>query len=195
MRTNFARIVVVDFEFEVGDGDLPRPLCMVAHVLDEHLNHVRTIRRWRGEFDSRPPFDIGKDTLIVGYSLWAELTCFMCWAGRSLCTCSISTRPTLPPATHSCRMIPTSTEPRNASDWPMLAARYGIEGWEHVDKETISRDIARVAGATTGAKLFLHTARQMLCASVSLLRAQLAAGAANAKLVMHWSNIPPRPSP
>ena len=34
-------------------------LCMVAYVLDEHLQHVRTIRLWRGEFGTAPPFDIG----------------------------------------------------------------------------------------------------------------------------------------
>ena len=35
------------------------------------------IRLWRGEFESTPPFDIGDDTLVVGYSLWAEMTCFL----------------------------------------------------------------------------------------------------------------------
>jgi hypothetical protein len=47
---NFGRIVVVDSEYEVAPGDLPDVLCMVAHVLDEKLQHVRTIKRWRGEF-------------------------------------------------------------------------------------------------------------------------------------------------
>ena len=32
---------------------------------------------WRGEFGSTPPFDIGPDSLVVGYSLWAEMTCFL----------------------------------------------------------------------------------------------------------------------
>jgi hypothetical protein len=60
---NFGRIIVVDFEYEIRDGELPNVLCMVAHELDEHLQHVRTIRKWRGEFDKSPPFDIGDDTL------------------------------------------------------------------------------------------------------------------------------------
>ena len=38
---------------------------------------MQTIRRWRGEFGSVPPFDIGPDTLVAGYSLWAEMTCFL----------------------------------------------------------------------------------------------------------------------
>ena len=81
----FRRIVVVDFEYEIDDGDLPRVLCMVAYVLDENLRHLGSIRRWRGEFGSTPPFDIGPDALIAGYSrndvlpgarLEVPLTCF-----------------------------------------------------------------------------------------------------------------------
>jgi hypothetical protein len=74
--SNFARVVVCDFEYEVADGDLPDVLCMVAHVLDKNLRHVRTIKLWRGEFGAAPPFDIGPDTLFVAYSAWAEMTCF-----------------------------------------------------------------------------------------------------------------------
>ena len=40
---------------------------MVAYVLDANLRHIGTIRLWRGEFGSTPPFDIGPDTLVVGY--------------------------------------------------------------------------------------------------------------------------------
>ena len=49
---------------------------MVAYVLDTNLRHVNR-RVWRGDFGSLPPFDIGPDALIVGYSLWAEVTCFL----------------------------------------------------------------------------------------------------------------------
>jgi hypothetical protein len=76
MSDNFGAVTVCDFEYEVADGDLPNPLCMVAHVLDERLQHVRTERRWRGEFDTTPPFDTGPDVLFAGYSAWAEMTCF-----------------------------------------------------------------------------------------------------------------------
>ena len=50
---------------------------MVVHVLNENLQHVRTIRMWRGEFGKSPPFDTGPDALFVAYSAWAEMTCFM----------------------------------------------------------------------------------------------------------------------
>ena len=47
------------------------------------LQHVRTIRLWRGEFTSKPPFDIGPDTLIVGYSLMGRVDLFpWCLAGN-----------------------------------------------------------------------------------------------------------------
>jgi hypothetical protein len=74
---NFGRIVVADFEYEVSDGDLPNVLCLVAYVLDENLRHIATIRKWRGEFGPTPPFDIGDDSLLVAYSAWAEMTCFL----------------------------------------------------------------------------------------------------------------------
>src|SRR6516165_4575529 len=75
-RQNFGSIVSCDFEYEIEPGGLPNVLCMVAYVLDENLRHVRTIRLWRGEFGSTPPFDVGPDSLFVAYSAWAEMTCF-----------------------------------------------------------------------------------------------------------------------
>ena len=73
----FRYTIVLDFEYEVEDGGLPNVLCLVAYILDENLRHIETIRRWRGEFGTSPPFPIDDDTLVVGYSLWAEMTCFM----------------------------------------------------------------------------------------------------------------------
>jgi DNA polymerase I len=74
---SFTSITVCDFEFEVADGDLPNVLCMAARVLDGNFRHVRTIRMWRDELGSTPPFDVGPDSLFVAYSAWAEMTCFM----------------------------------------------------------------------------------------------------------------------
>jgi hypothetical protein len=59
---HFTTVVVCDFEYEVADGELPNVLCMVVYVLDENLRHVRTIKRWRGEFGAEPPFDTGPNT-------------------------------------------------------------------------------------------------------------------------------------
>src|SRR5262249_3217399 len=74
---NFKFIHVADFEYEIAPGGLPVVLCLVVYVLDEFLRHIRTIRLWRDEFGSAPPFDIGPDTLFVAYSAWAEMACFL----------------------------------------------------------------------------------------------------------------------
>ena len=50
MSGHFTQTVVCDFEYEIADGDLPNVLCMVCYVLDANLQHVRTIKLWRGEF-------------------------------------------------------------------------------------------------------------------------------------------------
>src|SRR5262245_57414413 len=74
----FGSIIVCDFEYEVAAGEMPRPLCMVATVLDEKLEPVREIRLWRGEFGAAPPFAIGPDSLFVAYAAApAELACFL----------------------------------------------------------------------------------------------------------------------
>ena len=54
MSLRYAHIVAADFEFEFGgrDGNLPRPVCMVAR----ELRTGQEWRVWRGEFDPTPPF-------------------------------------------------------------------------------------------------------------------------------------------
>jgi hypothetical protein len=62
---NFSTIAVCDTEYETSGGefnlrpgDLPVPLCLVAYILDENLNHVRTIKLWREQLltSKHPPF-------------------------------------------------------------------------------------------------------------------------------------------
>ena len=76
MSEYFTTIIIFDFEYEIAAGELPAVLCMVAYVLDNNLQHVSTLRLWRGEFGGTPTFDTGPDTLFVAYSAWAEMTCF-----------------------------------------------------------------------------------------------------------------------
>ena len=45
MTQHFRTFVVTDFEYECANGNLPDVVCMEAHVLDERLQHVRTIQR------------------------------------------------------------------------------------------------------------------------------------------------------
>ena len=66
--------MAADFEFEFGgrDGNLPRPVCMVA----KELRTGREWRVWRGEFNSVPPFPTDPSTLFIAFVASAELGCF-----------------------------------------------------------------------------------------------------------------------
>ena len=114
-RAGFSTIVVADFEYEVGDGELPNVLCMVAHVLDGGLRHVRTIRQRRGEFGTTPPFDVGPNTLFVAYSAWAEMQCFSNSGCNSLPISSICTPLFWRPAISCCRITRTKCASDKAS--------------------------------------------------------------------------------
>ena len=128
--SHFSQVVVCDFEYEIQPGGLPNVLCMVAYVLDENLQHVRTIRLWRGEFGKFPPFDIGPDTLFVAYSAWAELTCFMMLGWKfpahvfDLHTAYLSVSNILLPYEPELKRI----KPRKGLSDACRA--YGIEGWQ-----------------------------------------------------------------
>ena len=141
MSGNFKNIVVCDFEYEVGAGDLPNPLCMVAYVLDENCQHIRTIRLWRGEFGSAPPFDVGPDTLFVAYSAWAEMTCFKVLGWKfpkyifdQHTAYLAASNILLPYDPDEVRQKPR----KRLSD---ACRMYGIEGWEGIDKGDIAAAI------------------------------------------------------
>jgi DNA polymerase I len=191
-REIFARVAVLDFEYEVSPGDLPRVLCLVVHLLDEQLRHVGTIRRWRGEFGSEPPFDIGSDTLVVGYSLWAEMTCFLVLGWNlpvhvfDLHTCyQATTNILLPHAPNEQRQKPR----RRLSD---ACRRYGIDGWERIDKEVIAKDIGEGRWRQYGCEAVFAYCEEDVRASAELLRRQLCGAPglppADVPRVLHWSN-------
>jgi DNA polymerase-1 len=189
---NFGRIIVCDFEYEVADGELPNPLCMVAHELDEHLQHVRTIKLWRGEFGSAPPFDIGPDTLFVAYSAWAEMTCFMAlgWEFPTHIfdqhTAYLAASNILLP--HN----PDDTRKKQKKRLPDACRAYRIEGWENIDKDTIAKDIGEGRWRDHGHEAVFTYCEEDVKKSVQLLRAQLHGrpGLAPAPVahVLFWSN-------
>ncbi|WMT76066.1 DNA polymerase [Bradyrhizobium sp. Ash2021] len=192
MRTKFKNIVVCDFEYEVAPGDLPNPLCMVAYVLDENCQHVRTIRLWRGEFGYAPPFDIGSDTLVVAYSAWAEMTCFkvLGWNFPKYIfdqhtAYLAASNILLPYSPDEARIKPR----KRLSD---ACRMYGIEGWEGIDKGDISESI----GNGTWREKYIEQEVFDYCeedvrASKRLLRAQLRGTdyyePASVPKVLHWS--------
>jgi hypothetical protein len=129
---NFTTINIVDFEYEIEAGRLRRVVCMVAYVLNENLQHVRTIRTWRGEFGSTPAFDIGSDALFVAYSAWAEMTCFIVlgWPFPThvfdLHTAYLAASNILLP--HN----PDEARKREGKGLSDACRAYGIGGWENI---------------------------------------------------------------
>jgi hypothetical protein len=182
--------VVCDFEYEVAPGELPNVLCMVAHVLDENLQHVRTIRLWRGEFGPTPPFEVGPDTLFVAYSAWAEMTCFkvLGWQfpvhiyDQHIAYLAASNE-LLPYEPDEVRKKPR----KRLSD---ACCTHCIEGWERIDKETISKAI----GDGTWREHFspqevLDYCEEDVRMSTKLLRAQLRTNhGVDVDHVLCWSN-------
>ena len=173
IKNCFRWIVVVDFEYEVSDGDLPNVLCMVAYVLDANLRHVDTIRCWRGEFDLIPPFDTGPDALVVGYSLWAEMTCFQVlgWSFPEhvfdLHTAYLATSNILLP--HNPDEVRKKPR-RRLSD---ACRAYGIEGWEGIDKPDIAKAIGEGRWREYGREVVFNYCEEDTHKSVELLRRQL----------------------
>ena len=192
MKENFTQTIVVDFEYEVSDGNLPNPLCMVAHVLNENLQYVRTIRQWREEFGTAPPFDIGPDTLFVAYSAWAEMTCFKVLGWKfpvhifDLHTAYLAASNLLLPYN------PDEERKKPRKRLPDACRAYGIEGWERIDKEAIAKDIAAGNWRKYGKEVVLDYCEEDVRMSVKLLRRLLLGNtqfpAADVPRVLHWSN-------
>jgi hypothetical protein len=194
MSENFGNVVVADFEYEITDGDLPRPLCMVAYVLDENLRRVRTIRQWRDEFGPTPPFDTGPDTLFVAYSAWAEMTCFKVLNWKF--PIHIFDQHTAYLAASNVLLPHDPDEKRSKQSKRLSDAcrAYGIEGWEGIDKQ----DMQEAIGDGTWCGRYSPQEILTYCEedtrnSAKLLRAQLRPGrnrlpSADTDLVLHWSN-------
>ena len=69
---SFREIVVIDYEFEVGHGERPVPICLVA----KELRSGRTHRVFQNEFGAGPPYATGSDVLVVAFYASAELGCY-----------------------------------------------------------------------------------------------------------------------
>jgi DNA polymerase I len=198
VRRNFSQIIICDFEYEIADGGLPNVLCMVAYVLNEQLQHVRTIRLWRGEFGRAPPFDIGPDTLFVAYSAWAEMTCFLMLGW--LFPIHIFDQHTAYLAASN-TLLPYNPDEERIKQSKGLAdacRAYGIEGWEQIDKKTIAKDIAQGHWQKYGRDGAFNYCEEDVKKSTELLRAQLRhrcdyrgrilLSAADTERVLWWSN-------
>ena len=188
----FDQVVVLDFEYEIEDGGLPNILCLVAYVLDQNLQHVRTIRLWRGEFGREPPFDVGSDTLVVAYSAWAEMICFLVLGWKfpiyvyDLHTAYLASTNIL---------LPYEPEAKRTKPRKRLAdacRAYGIEGWENIDKETIAKDIGEGCWQKYGQAFVLEYCEEDVRKSTQLLRRQLRGhgpfAPVDVERVLYWSD-------
>src|SRR5262249_1300538 len=192
VRKNFGRVVVLDFEYEIDTNLLPNVLCLVAYVLDENLRHVRTIRLWRGEFGSMPPFDIGSATLIIAYSAWAEMTCFKVLDWKfpvhifDLHTAYLAASNVLVP------YQPDETRKKPRKRLSDACRAFGIEGWEHIVKETMAKDIGEGNWRKYRKASVIDYCEEDVRMSVKLLRRILLGNTqffvADVVRVLHWSN-------
>ena len=194
MSGNFGTIVVCDFEYEFADGELPDPLCMVASVLDERFQHVRTIKLWRGEFGGAPPFDIGDDTLFVAYSAWAELTCFSVLGWEFPAHIFDQHAAYLAASNLLLPYEPNEVRLKQAKGLAAACRAYGLDGWAGIDKDDVRKAIGdgTWCGNYTPEQIMDYCAEDVRM-EARLLRAQLHGHgrrlpAADTERVMHWSN-------
>jgi hypothetical protein len=173
----FKQVAVIDFEYQsqVGPDDdrptLPKPLCLVAYLLDENLNLVRVVRQWFDEFGLAPPFDVGPDTVAVAYSAWAECQCFLQLGWElpenilDLHTAYLAVSNVLRPA-HEKKI-------RVKKDLIHACFAYGIEGWSAYDKTTIASDIGAGLWRKHGKENCLGYNEEDVKRTTDLLRAML----------------------
>jgi hypothetical protein len=72
MVAGFREIVLADFEFEIGQGERPVPVCLVA----QELCSGRKFRIFQDQFAAAPPYAVGPDVLFIAYYASAELGCY-----------------------------------------------------------------------------------------------------------------------
>jgi DNA polymerase I len=190
---DFKNIVVVDFEYEINDGDLPVVLCMVAYILDSNLEHIDTKRFWRGEFESTPPFDCGPDTLFVAYSAWAEMTCFLTLGWKfpehifDQHTCYLAASNLLLP------YDPDEERERPGKGLADAVKAYGIPNcWVGMDKKKIAKDIGEGRWREHGREACLAYCEEDVRVETLLLKVQLRQhghlSSADVPRLLHWSN-------
>jgi DNA polymerase I len=193
VNDTFKTVAVVDFEYEVAAGGLPTVLCMVAYILDEFLRLVRVIRLWRDDFGSKPPFDIGPDALMVAYSAWAEMTCFLRlnWSFPEyvldLHTAYLATSNVLEPYDYD-----ETKRKKLGKSLPVACRAYGIEGWERFDKSTVAEDIGAGNWRQWGRETVFAYCEEDVRKTVELLCAMVRGVNRHEPIdvarVLHWSN-------
>src|SRR5262249_8430841 len=146
---------------------------MVAYVLVENLRHVRTVRLWRDDFGTSPPFNINSNTLFVAYSAWAEMTCFKVLGWEfpvhifDLHTAYLAASNVLLP------YEPDANRKKPRKRLSDACRAYGIEGWERIEKEKISQDIGQGRWRDHGREAVFDYCEEDVRMSTLLLRKML----------------------
>ena len=71
-QSQYADVIVLDFEFIAEDGEKPRPVCLVSKYLKSGIQKML----WLTE-ETKFPFPDGDNFLFVGYFASAEWNCFL----------------------------------------------------------------------------------------------------------------------
>ena len=166
-------------------------LVVAASCSTRNLQHIETVRRWRGEFGTSPPFPIDDDTLVIGYSLWAEMTCFLQLGWRfpkysyDLHTAYLSVTNILLPYNPDEKRVKSRKQLSDA------CRAYGIEGWENLDKPGMANDIGEGHWREHGQPTVLRYCEEDVRNSTELFRRRLTGHGPyppiNSALVMRWS--------
>lgn len=69
----FEQIWLVDFEFRATDGEVPVPICLVAH----EFKSGETMRVWQNQFGPTSPYRTDEGVLFVAYYASAEIGCHL----------------------------------------------------------------------------------------------------------------------
>lgn len=134
---------------------------------------------------------IGPDTLVVGYSLWAELTCFLVLGWKfpvhvfDLHTAYLSVSNILLPH------MPDEIRKKPLKRLSDACRAYDIPGWENIDKESISKDIGEGHWRKYGQATVFQYNEEDVRASTHLLRRQLTGHGpykpVDVERVLYWS--------
>jgi hypothetical protein len=200
MSEHFSQHVVFDLEYETSSNGIlfpiPRPLCMVAYLLDENLRHVRTIRMWREQLLTAklPPFDIGPHTLFVAYSAWAEMTCFQAlqWPFPKhifdLQTAYLAISNTLPPWD----VARDDSYKKPGKGLADAARAFNISGWQNIEKKTVAKDIGEGHWQKYGQKYVFDYNEEDVSVATKLFWAMIRGDrnlpAIRPDFILHWSN-------
>jgi hypothetical protein len=136
----YDQLIVLDFEFVSKDGEHPIPVCMGAL----ELRTGKQLVLWKDQFGSTPPFDVSAKTLVIGFSVPAELSCFhaLGWQQQPVNVIDLRTE-----WLHAVNFTPRPTlskeERKNWSKLPFVMNYYGLDAIDAVEKKRMQERIGR----------------------------------------------------